>query len=162
MGKRIAIFGISGSTGQALVASALQRNFEVIGLARPLSQLSDENPNVEIVRGDLSDQDSVVQVIKDADAVFCVLGPRPPFTDVFCAGATAAILQAMQETGLSRLICVTGAMIGPAENRAFLLDWMAKRFMQRAPEMTADRHRQEELIMTSDTDWTLVKPPRLT
>ena len=114
------------------------------------------------MRGELSDREKIIQVVNGSDAVICVLGPRPPFSDLFCGDATAAILQAMQGTGSNRLICVTGAMIGPAENRAFLLDWMANRFMQRAPEAAEDRHRQEDLIMSSGIDWTLVKPPRLT
>ena len=92
----------------------------------------------------------------------CVLiGPRAPYTDVFCAAATVGVVAAMREAGVRRLVCQTGAMIGPG-NRTRPFEWMARAFARRQPAAARDRVDQERVVQDSGLDWTTVKPPRLT
>ena len=72
-------------------------------------------------------------------------------------------MTAMEETGVRRLVCVTGAMIGeyPA-NRSPAFRLFAALLARRFGEVFADRRRQEEIVRASGLDWTLLKPPRLT
>ncbi len=162
MTRPLAVFGLSGRTGQALAQAAQSRGWSVRGFARPGSQLPPQL-QTSTIRGTFADAEALNDVVAGTDAVCCVLGPRPPYTDVFCAAATDAIVQAMKRTGCNRFLCQTGAMIGPdAGNRSRPMHWMAQAFARRQPEGARDRLRQEEIVQASSLRWTLVKPPRLT
>lgn len=158
----LAIFGISGQTGRAVAKAAVARSWTVRGFARPDGHTEGlEQPAVTIVGGEFAQPARVDEVIDGASAVCCVIGPRPPYTDVFCAEATAAILASMRRTGATRIVCQTGAMIGTAE-RTLPFEGLSRLMARRQPAMARDRVDQERLVMASGLAWTLVKPPRLT
>jgi putative NADH-flavin reductase len=159
---KLSIFGISGRTGRELATVARLRGWEVRGLARPMSVLEDDMDTCRIVRGNFNELDRVIEAITGSVAVCCMIGSRPPYTDIFCANATAAIIVAMKQTGCRRLICQTGAMIGPAPNRSRPMEWAVRTFARWHPETARDREEQEHIIESSGLDWTIVKPPRLT
>ena len=162
MARRLAIFGISGRTGHELARVAGIKGWEVCGFVRPTSKGEGAVIHGRIVRGNFEDFDRVVETIADSQAVCCMIGPRPPYTDVFCATATAAIIAAMKQANCKRLVCQTGAMIGPAPNRSRPMEWMARAFATWHPQVMRDREEQERLVELSGLDWTIVKPPLLT
>lgn len=127
MAHKLSVFGISGRTGHELARIAGIKGWEVYGLVRSTSEGEGAIVHGRIVRGNFEDFDRVVETIADSKAVCCVIGPRPPYADVFCATATAAIITAMKQTGCTRLVCQTGAMIGPAPNRSHPMEWMARK-----------------------------------
>lgn len=144
--KIITIFGASGGTGQALTTEAREQGLETRAFNK-------KNPSPEDLR----------QAIIGADAVVIVFGPRPPYTDIFCAAETEKIVRAMEDTGVKRLICQTGAMIGNYPlNRSFLFKIFSNQFKKNNPRGYADRVAQEEAVKQSVLDWTVIKPPRLT
>lgn len=144
--KTIVIFGASGQTGQAVTAAAQAQGIA----ARTFDK---RNPTTEDLR----------QAVRGADGVVIVFGPRPPYTDIFCAEATKNILRAMEAEGIRRLICQTGAMIGDYPyNRSFIFGKFSEKFRTSRPAGYADRVGQEEAIKHSPLEWTLIKPPRLT
>jgi putative NADH-flavin reductase len=82
---------------------------------------------------------------------------------VFCEAATAAILEAMNRHGVLRIIALTGAMIGDMDQgQSLLMQNLAVWIAAKQPAAAADRAGQEKLLMDSDREWTIVKPPRLT
>lgn len=162
MVRKLAIFGISGRTGRELAKVAVLRGWEVCGFVRPTSMVEGGIDNGRIVRGNFNELDRVIETIANSEAVRCMIGPRPPYTDAFCPTATAAIIAAMKQTGCYRLVCQTGAMIGPAPNRSRPMEWMARVFARWQPQSAQDREEQERLVEASGLDWTIVKPPRLT
>jgi putative NADH-flavin reductase len=89
------------------------------------------------------------------DAVISCLGQRPGGNPWLVRDAAIATLQAMQQTGLKRLVIVSGALLYPSRNplALFLKKLMADKLM--------DGRAAEDAIISSDTNWTLVRPPRL-
>jgi putative NADH-flavin reductase len=158
---KLAIFGISGRTGRELAKAASLKGWEIRGFARPTSSVDESIVDYEIVRGSFTERKQVVQTIADSEAVCCTIGPGSPYKDVFCSIATAAIIEAMHQTGCRRLVCQTGAMIGPAPNRTRPMEWLARAFASQHPEIARDREEQEQIIRSSNLEWTIVKPPRL-
>jgi putative NADH-flavin reductase len=158
----ITIFGITGRAGLPLARAAWARGLAVRGMTRG-SELPTELRDVQLVRGTFADTDRVAEAVAGVDAVCCVIGPRPPSREAFCAAATAAIVGAMRQAGCRRLLCLTGAMIGEAPgSRSLPMEWMARSFARRVPELARDREEQERIVRESGLDWTIVKPPRLT
>jgi putative NADH-flavin reductase len=159
----LAVFGASGETGQHVIARARSQGLEVRALVRRGSRFDMSPENLTVIRGAFEDDAALQATLADADAACCVFGPRPPYRDIFCAAATKAVLDAMQRSNARRLICQTGAMIGHyPHNRSWpfkAMRFIAKHRMRR---VMRDRRKQETLVRSSDLDWTIVKPPRLT
>ncbi len=144
--KTIALFGASGQTGRAIIAEASIRNIKI-------RTSKNRNPSKE----------DLFKTVSNADAVMIVFGPRPPYTDVFCAEETKKIIQAMEKARIKRLICQTGAMIGDySKNRSFIFQVFSERFRKSNPLGYNDRVQQEQAVRTSALEWTIIKPPRLT
>jgi len=161
--KSLAIFGSSGATGRVLVSHALKKGFNVRTLVRKKSSVVFEPGGVAVVEGALSSQENVLATLHGCDAVICVFGPRPPYADIFCEHATSIIVAAMQQSGMQRLLCQTGGMIGEyRENRTLPFQLMADMFKRHSPQVASDRVGQERVVMHSGLAWTIVKPPRLT
>ena len=160
--ERIAVFGATGRTGQQLVAAALARGWQVHALCREGRHPGASHPALRVLQGPLTDPAALDQTLSGCQAACCVFGPRPPHTDLFCADATRAIIAAATRAGVSRLICQTGAMIGPYRaNRTWPFDLMAKLFARQRPAAALDRWQQEVAVRESGLDWTVIKPPRL-
>lgn len=156
-----AVFGASGGSGQALVLSARERGHAVRVFLRPSTKWP-APPQVQFHRGTFDDLSLLEAIVEGVDAVCCFLGPRPPNTDVFCAAATQAILNAMAHQGVRRFACVTGAMIAaPAAYVSLPARCMASLFRLARAQVAADRVSQEAIVRASATSWTLFKPPRL-
>jgi putative NADH-flavin reductase len=155
----VAIFGVSGRAGHALTAAARARGWSV----RSFCRISSVAPTgTAVIHGDFHEPERVRLVVEGARAVCCVVGPRTPYRDVFCALATRAIVGAMEAAGCRRLLCVTGAMIGDVPTRSRPMSWMRAWFGWRRPAVARDREEQETIVAASTLDWTIVKPPRLT
>lgn len=159
--RTLGVFGITGQTGHALASAALTRGWAVRGFARPQSATAPQSAGIVIVRGNFTDSVQVRETVAGADAICCVIGPRAPYMQAFCAAATEAILQAMRQIGARRFVCQTGAMVGPG-NRTPAFDWLARMVARRHSAAAQDRLEQERLVQECEMDWTLVKPPRLT
>lgn len=161
--RAIALFGATGRTGAWIGLRALRRGIAVRALRRPSSMDPLEGKPVTMLEGDVQNPDHAGRVIEGTSAVLVTLGQRPPYSDVFCEAATAAILKAMHRHGVPRIIALTGAMIGDMDQgQSRLMQSVAKWIAAQQPAAAADRAGQERLLMESDREWTIVKPPRLT
>jgi putative NADH-flavin reductase len=159
----LAVFGANGATGKQVIARARSQGLEVRALVRPGSRFEMSPENLTVIRGTFEDDAALQATLENADAACCVFGPRPPYRDIFCAAATNAVIDAMQHANVRRLICQTGAMIGHyPRNRTWPFKLMRFIARQRMPRLMRDRRKQETLVRSSDLDWTIVKPPRLT
>lgn len=158
----LAVFGASGGVGAAVLTLAQSRGWSVRGLIRPSSQCKEE-ARVEIIRGSLDSPTDVLRTLHGAHAVLCLYGSRSAQSTPFCAHATLQIIAGMQMLGLRRLLCLTGAMVGVLPSSVSLaLRAMAAAYQYWCPELAADASEQERVVINSQLDWTLVKPPRLT
>lgn len=90
----IAVFGGSGATGQVFIPKMLNDGFNVRALARRPDALW--NPvGLTVLQGELLDAAAVAATVVGRQAAVCLFGPRPPYTDIFCAEATCNIVAAM-------------------------------------------------------------------
>ena len=159
----ISVFGASGRSGRAFIAAA-----SAAGVSLRLHYRSapeDEAPPLStVVVGALTDPTAVREVLRGAEAVVILFGPRPKARHVFTAKATKAIIDGMVAQGQRRLICVTGAMIGDTPGNVSIpmrtLEFAIRRLSD--DEQPDDRSAQEKVVRASKLDWTIVKPPRLT
>ena len=157
---KLAIFGATGKSGQALVAQALAAGHEVRALARTPAKL-DAQAGLSIVAGNAADAAAVRETLVGCDAAISLLGNfnRKPNSEV--SEATRTIVSVMEAQGPRRLVVVT--TIGTGDSFAPLRSPLFKliiRFV--AKEIWRDRERQEAVVRASVINWTIVRPGGLT
>jgi putative NADH-flavin reductase len=151
----VAVFGATGRLGREAVRAALERGHAVTAHSR--KALPSADPGVNWVTGEVGN------AVKGADVVLVTFGPRSPSDVPFCSTETKLILKSMGQFGVQRILCVTGAMVGDYPgNRTWCFERLARWIQNRYKESMDDRARQEALIRSSGTKWTVFKPPRLT
>jgi putative NADH-flavin reductase len=108
---KIVLFGATGNVGRRVIAEALRRGHEVVGVVRDPARSAAPDPRVRLVRGDALDAASVVEVTRGADAVVNAISPRPGTTGVApsLADAARALIAGLGVSGVKRLVVVGGA-----------------------------------------------------
>ena len=154
----VGVMGASGRTGRLVVDEALRKNFRVRALVRKLGALDIPSSNLEIVVGDPADGHVLLDFCAGLDALVCTIGARRNAPSRICSVATQHAIHAMQVHHVSRLVVVSGAMIG--HPRLGLFYRTLARFAVDEAEME-DRRTQERMVQNSGLEWTLLRPTRL-
>jgi len=157
------LFGATGKTGAYLIEEGLKRGFELTVFARPGSRF--EDPNVRIVRGELTDPVLLADAVRGADAVLSALGPtstRHP-GGLPIATATKAIIAAMKRERIQRLIAVsTGTAVDPGDGFDWKIRLPARLICAAMPNAYRDIVELANAIRASPLDWTMVRVAFLT
>ena len=158
----ILIVGATRGIGRQLLEQALTSGHTLTALVRNPQKLSLQHERLKILRGDILDAAPVGGSMAGQEAVCCTIGVKVPgIPETLFSEGTKNLLHAMKETGVKRLICVTGIGAGDSKGHGgFLYDYIFLPTLLRT--VYADKDRQESLIMASDVDWTIVRPGFLT
>jgi putative NADH-flavin reductase len=109
---KIAVFGATGNVGKRVIAEALSRGHEVIGVVRDPAAVQSPDPRVRLVKGDATNADSVAGVVKGADAVVSAISPRPNARGLPAPSLVAnsrALIKGLKQAGVKRILYVGGA-----------------------------------------------------
>ena len=160
MQQTIAILGAGGKLGREVVAASLSRGLAVRALVRrAVPTLAGETAVV----GDARDASAIETLVRGATAVLSLVGPGPDSPSDLSTGFTRVLLDAMRREHVARLVYVSGVMIGhPIDRRGLMYRLIPALMPATARAQTADRAAAEHVVMTSDLDWTIVRPSRLT
>ncbi len=133
---KLSILGASGGCGVQLVTQAVARGHTVKAVVRSSSYQAP--PGVEVIRGDLTDAGFLTRAIQGADAVISALGlrmpgiaplARPEVPD-FLTRATPALVAAMKEAGVRRLLAISAGGVGDSEATASCVEKPRSDFLQ--------------------------------
>ena len=124
MSKKVLVTGAAGFTGGHLVEELLSQGYQVRAMVRP-DKNSDalEKQGVEVVRGDLTQKETLVSAVKDIDTVFHIAAifreqdvPHHYFFDVN-VGGTKNLLEVSRDAGVRRFVhCSTVGVQGEIKN----------------------------------------------
>lgn len=156
---RIAVFGATGTVGRLVVERALQEGHEVTAFTRSAAGVTQRHERLRVVEGDVLDTYSVQRAVEGQDAVLISLGNGRK--GVVRAGGTKAVIDAMNRTGVKRLICQTTLGVGDSRGNLNFL-WKYVMFGLLLRPAYADHVRQEQYVQASDLDWTIVRPSAFT
>ncbi|MEU4150250.1 NAD(P)H-binding protein [Streptomyces sp. NPDC026659] len=159
---KLTVFGATGGIGGEIVRQALEAGHDVTAVVRDPARLTVADDRLDVVRADLSDPESLRSAVVGRDAVLSGLGARTRKDAGVTARLTRTILAAMETEGTRRLLVVTAAPIGPLPAREPLLDRTLRTLVSGLyKDVYADLRETEAELARSDTDWTVVRPPRL-
>lgn len=157
---KLLVFGASGATGRQLVAQGLERGHEITAFVRTPGKLTSTSPQLTIVQGTVGDRAAVSNAIKGQDAVVSALGVGTPLRhDPVVVDGVRHILHAMADQGVRRLIYMS--FIGVSDSRraaGFIVRHIARWPLRNE---IRDHEIKERLVMASDLDWTIIRPPTL-
>jgi putative NADH-flavin reductase len=160
---RILVIGATGGTGQEIVREAILKGYRVTALVRSVAQATPLLPGAELVEGDARDAAAVAKALAGCEGVISALGTGAAFLhkETLLSDATRMLIEAMQQQGVARLLCITGIGAGDSRGHGGLLyDTIVQPLLLNATYH--DKDRQEDEIRRSTLDWTIVRPTILT
>jgi len=159
---KIVIFGASGKTGALLVAEALNAGFEVIAYVRKKESIQLEHVKLQIVEGQLNEKEKLTSIISGSDACISTLGGNSltKHSSEIIRGIDN-IVNSMEAAGTKRFVYLSS--LGAGESRYYIpqpIRFLILDIMLRIP--IADHNTNENRIMKSKLQWTIVQPGSLT
>lgn len=160
---KVLVLGATGGTGRLIVRDALAKGHSIVALVRSNAR-APNLPGANVVDGDARDEAALLQALDGCDAVVSSLGTgmSPFFREVTLLSiATGALVAAMTQSGVRRLVCITGLGAGDTRGHGgFLYDRLILPLLLR--NVYEDKDRQEAAIRGSSLDWVIVRPVILT
>jgi putative NADH-flavin reductase len=155
--RRIAVLAASGTVGRRIVDRLLKRGFDVVGQTRSAGKLAQLAGRVQVHAFDPRDGGRMSEFVRGTDAVIVALGTDTTGATTLFSDATAALIPAMKEHRVRRLIAITGVGAGDTRGHGgFVYDWII--FPLFTGKRYQDKDRQESLIAASDREWIIVRP----
>eukprot|EP01104_Vermistella_antarctica_P015115 TRINITY_DN4896_c0_g2_i1.p2 TRINITY_DN4896_c0_g2~~TRINITY_DN4896_c0_g2_i1.p2 ORF type:complete len:223 (+),score=45.49 TRINITY_DN4896_c0_g2_i1:187-855(+) len=162
MPTTIAVFGGTGTTGRHFIDQALAAGHHIRALSRRPDTL-EESDALKLIVGDVSNEDSVKEVLTNSDVVFVCLGSKGRAEDLgVCEAGTRVIVKQMKDLGITRTVVVTTMGIGDSYDD---IPWYFKLFVWLVlSKAFADHEKQEEVLRdaSADIQWTVIRPSGLT
>jgi putative NADH-flavin reductase len=161
------IVGANGGIGRQCVEFALKEGHHVTALLRNPAKLKITHTNLQVIKGDIMQPDTLLQAVENQDAVISAIGVSGGLGSdkptVLYSQGNANLLQAMNKKGVSRAFFISASAVEISPVLPFYVRWAAKYILQKLlKNMYADLRIMEELIKASHTNWTIIRPPRLT
>jgi len=162
---KLTVFGATGGIGGHVVRQALDAGHEVTAVVRDPVRFDVSHPALEVatVPG-LTDPEVLRPVLEASDAAISGVGPRGRKDGPVASSTTRAILRAIEASGVRRFVAVSAVPVGPVPkgesfvNRRILLPFIGAF----ARDVYVDLAEMEDEIRRSTTEWTIVRPPKLT
>jgi len=154
---RLLLLGATGAVGRLIVAQGIARGHAVTAQTREAARAAALLPGARVLAADPTDAAALAPLCAGQEAVVFALGSDRAGPTTLFSDATRALLAAMAEAGVARLVAITG--VGAGETRGhggFLYDRIIFPLFTR--HRYADKDRQETLIRASGTEWTLLRP----
>jgi uncharacterized protein YbjT (DUF2867 family) len=174
----ITVYGASGGVGSHVTALAAQHGHDVRAVYRATPAAPPPGQAKVLIAPDVFDPAFAADAIHGADAVVCAVGPnftvhhnpRTAMTspaDLHQRLARTVITAMRGSAPQARLICVSTASMGPADNVMGPGPRLLFRFFRTAAvpnlgRVGKDLRAMEEELAASELDWYAVRPVKLT
>jgi len=158
---KIAIIGGTGKSGKYLVNQLINQGFQLKILLRNPNNFQLKSSLIEVIKGEVTNYNSIHSLIEDCQAVISTLGLGIPASEpTIFSQSTTNVIKAMNECNVHRYIVTTGLNVDTpfdkkSSKTSFGTDWMKKTF----PISTTDKQSEYDILVNSNIDWTLVRLP---
>ena len=126
---KILIIGATGGTGRHAVQQSLDQGHAVTAFVRDPTKLNITHSNLTVFEGDVMVSTSVEKAVQNQDAVICCLGAPPSKAGKLRSVGTENIINAMQKSGVSRLICQSSMGFGDSEVTLSYASFIARKII---------------------------------
>ncbi len=156
---KVALIGGTGKSGKYLTQELLKRGYHIRLLHRHPADVVMPHPLLEVVQGDARDGVIISKLLSGCAAVMSTLGQPKGEASIFST-ATANILAAMQQHGINRYLVTTGLNVDAKDDEKTSATLAGTAYMkQHYPLTTTDKQLEYDLLVRSNSDWTLIRLP---
>ena len=158
----IMVIGGSRGIGKEVVSYGLDCGHHINVVARYPEKIKITHPELEVVKGDIRDPESIRHAIERVDVVCSCIGTGITFSEVtlFSEGART-LVALLKDRPEKRLIAITGIGAGDSKGHGgFLYDRVFKPLFLKT--IYADKDLEESLIKDGLENWLIVRPAGLT
>ncbi|WP_214410079.1 NAD(P)-dependent oxidoreductase [Sphaerisporangium fuscum] len=161
---RLTVFGATGRTGKEVVRQALDAGHQVTAVVRDPARLPISHSALEVVVADVTRASTLRPALAGREAVVSALGPNGRQGVGITSAGVRAIMQAMDAADVRRLAVISAVPVGPVpDGESFLYRSVLLPLLRRIlRDGYADLAAMEKEVSRSTTEWTIVRPPRLT
>ncbi|MBW5248686.1 NAD(P)H-binding protein [Streptomyces sp. P01-B04] len=161
---KLTVFGATGGIGQEIVRQAVAAGHEVTAVVRDPARLPVPLSGLTVhTAARIDDPEALREAVAGRDAVLSGLGARGRKAGGIAERLTRTVLTAMEAEGTRRLLVVSAAPVAPKPADDPLPDRMMLAAIGAIlKEVYADLTAMEAALAASATDWTSVRPPKLT
>jgi putative NADH-flavin reductase len=129
----------------------------VVALVRRKGSFAPSEGVREVVWADVADGKALAAALLGVDAVISAIGGAEKGPTTVCTDAMSTLVPAMGEARVSRLIAVSAYGVRETHDRSLY----SRAVWSRVGERMKDKESMEAVIIASDLDWTIVRPPML-
>lgn len=153
---KLIIFGATGQTGQELVKQAIAHGHTVTAFVRNPDKLELTDEKLQIIEGDVLNQEAVNQAVQGQDAVLTALGTESLAYSGFLERSLLRIINAMKINGVERIGYVASA--GVDQELPGAQGLLAQQILKNPLK---DHRQAIELLKQADVAYTVARPLRL-
>ncbi|MGL5014800.1 MAG: NAD(P)-dependent oxidoreductase [Bacteroidales bacterium] len=109
--KRVTIIGATGFVGSSILNEALSRGYYVRALVRNPDKLNISNPNLEIIKADITDESSLTNLLSGEESIISAYNPGWTNPNIYdeTLRVYPIILNASKRASIKRILIVGGA-----------------------------------------------------
>lgn len=109
--KKVVLIGSTGHIGSVILRELINRGHQVTAIARHADKIPFKADNLKVVETDIEDKTSIIDICKGADAVISAYNPGWTNPNIYedTLKNYSAIVDAVKESGVNRLLIVGGA-----------------------------------------------------
>jgi uncharacterized protein YbjT (DUF2867 family) len=132
-----------------------RRGHHVTAFVRSPESITLRNERLTVLKGNVTDENQLFNAMQSHDAVLSTLGPRKVFKpSSLLRDSALATTRTMKRSGVKRFVVLSAAAHFPGiPNR--IASFVMRNHMR-------DSLAMEEIVRSSDLDWTIARAPRLT
>ena len=160
----ILVIGANGGIGKQVVELALEAGHNVTAMLRNPAKLVMTHNNLQIIKGDVMRQETFEDHIEGKDAIISALGTNTlTKPTILYSEGNKNLLKAMKKKGVRRAFFISASALEISPVLPSYVRFVEKYIVQKIlKHMYDDLRLMERLIKESDTNWTIMRPPRLT
>lgn len=161
---RILVLGANGGIGQQCVSIALDAGHQVTAVLRTPSKLKLDHPNLQIVKGDVTEPATFSSQLQNADVVISAIGVSGGFgSDKPTTLYSKAAANIVQRIGEKRAFFISASALEISPVVPFFVRFVIRFVVQKLlKHMYEDLRRMEGIVKGSHANWTIMRPPELT
>ncbi|MBO0593987.1 NAD(P)H-binding protein [Cellulophaga sp. E16_2] len=166
---KILILGATGRTGKLVLAEALRQGYEINCLVREPKKITENHIMLNIFKGSPERISELENAMQDCEGIISALNIsrksdfpwsklRTPST--FLSDVMKNIISLSEKNKINRIVaCSAWGVAETEEEIPFWFNWIIKNSNIRVAYK--DHERQENLLKTSNLNWTIVRPSGL-
>lgn len=162
--RTIALFGGTRGVGLECLKILIKAgNYKVNVLARNpkvLEEFIKDSKDVNVIKGDVMNENNVEEVLKDSEVVINCLGSTGLSDNLdICSKGTEVILRVMKKLKIKKILTCSSLGVGDSYDQCSYMTRLV--IWGILSKVIADKDIQENMIKKSGLDFIIVRPPRL-